>query len=130
MSSLTNEKRSSEVRTWLGEQDGEMCTSDWVATEVAAAFAIKIRTGEILVEQRASLQAAFDRLQRDSLRHITFRKEFFGAAAGAASRPHPALRAGDALHLAICMHHRATLCTLDTDQARAAVELGLTTILL
>jgi hypothetical protein len=39
------------------------------------------------------------------------------------------LRAGDALHLAICGDHGATLCTLDRRQSDAASALGLKTML-
>jgi predicted nucleic acid-binding protein len=40
------------------------------------------------------------------------------------------LRAGDALHLAICADHRVTLCTLDQRLSDAASLLGFKTMLL
>jgi predicted nucleic acid-binding protein len=40
------------------------------------------------------------------------------------------LQAGDALHLAICADHGATLCTLDRLLSDAASALGLKTMLL
>ena len=40
------------------------------------------------------------------------------------------LRAADALHLAICADHGATLCTLDRRLSDAATVLGVKTILL
>jgi len=41
-----------------------------------------------------------------------------------------ALRAGDALHLAICADHGATLCTLDRRLSEAGSTLGVKTMLL
>jgi predicted nucleic acid-binding protein len=40
------------------------------------------------------------------------------------------LRAGDALHLAICADHGATLCTLDRRLNEAGPVLGVKTMLL
>jgi predicted nucleic acid-binding protein len=40
------------------------------------------------------------------------------------------LRAGDALHLAICSDHGATLCTLDRGLSEAGAALGVKTMLL
>jgi predicted nucleic acid-binding protein len=40
------------------------------------------------------------------------------------------LRAGDTLHLAICVDHGATLCTLDRRLGKAASALGVKTTLL
>jgi uncharacterized protein len=40
------------------------------------------------------------------------------------------LRAGDALHLAICTDHGATLCTLDRRLANAGSTLGVKAMLL
>ena len=40
------------------------------------------------------------------------------------------LRAGDALHLAICADHGATLCTLDRRLSEAGPALGVRTMLL
>ena len=130
LSSLTNEKRSSEVRAWLGRQSDELCTSDWVATEVASAFAIKVRTRQMTEERQKVLWMSFGSLRRDSLRQLIFRTEFFDIAAEASFRPRPALRAGGALHLAMCMHYQIDLCTLDAEQAKAGAELGIGTKLL
>ncbi len=48
----------------------------------------------------------------------------FRTAARFADRHEFALRAGDALHLAICIEHGATLYTLDRRLAEAAGALG------
>ncbi len=51
----------------------------------------------------------------------------FQAAASFAGQHTFSLRSGDALHLAICAHHGATLCTLDDRLADAGAPLGIAT---
>ena len=51
-------------------------------------------------------------------------------AARFADRHELGLRVGDALHLAVCADHGATLCTLDRRLAEAAPALGVRTTLL
>jgi uncharacterized protein len=54
----------------------------------------------------------------------------FRTAARLADQHAIGLRAGDALHLAICASHGATLCTLDRRLGDAGSALGIKTILL
>jgi uncharacterized protein len=54
----------------------------------------------------------------------------FRTAARFADQHALGLRAGDALHLAICADHGATLCTLDRRLSEAGPALGVKTILL
>ena len=48
----------------------------------------------------------------------------FRAAARLADRSDLSLRAGDALHLAICLNRGATICTLDRRLGDAAPHVG------
>jgi len=54
----------------------------------------------------------------------------FRTAARFAGQHALGLRAGDALHLAICADHGATLCTLDHRLSEAGPTLGVKTMLL
>jgi predicted nucleic acid-binding protein len=56
--------------------------------------------------------------------------ESFRTGGQYASQHKLGLHAGDALHLAICAEHAATLCTLDRRLGKAATALGMKTILL
>jgi predicted nucleic acid-binding protein len=54
----------------------------------------------------------------------------FRTAARFADQHRLSLRAGDALHLAVCADHGATLCTLERRLSDAGPALGIKTMLL
>lgn len=130
VSTLSNEPRSSVVDEWLSKQnDTELCLSDWVITEVSSALSIKIRTGAINDVQRGAILAQFTRLTVDTLTVLPVAASAFRTAARFCDQSQLNLRSGDALHLAICAEHGATICTLDRVLNRAASALGVASIL-
>jgi predicted nucleic acid-binding protein len=72
----------------------------------------------------------FTRLAAESLSMLPIGAAQFRRAASFADRYELGLRAGDALHLAICADHGATLCTLDRRLAEAGTALGVPTRML
>ena len=119
------------MQSWLGRQDvDELAISDWVATEFSSALSIKLRTGQIRAAHRADALALFARLGTDSLTIVAVSRLQFRAAARFADQYELGLRAGDALHLAICADRGATLCTLDRRLSDAGAALGVKTMLL
>jgi predicted nucleic acid-binding protein len=66
----------------------------------------------------------------DSFTTLPMARLDFRMAARLADQHALGLRAGDALHLALCAHHGATLCTLDRRLSDAAPALGIATTLL
>src|SRR5205807_6668753 len=99
-------------------------------TEFSSALSIKLRTGQINARHRADALAMFTRLSADSLAILPVSGLQFRAAARFADQHALGLRAGDALHLAICADHGATLCTLDRRLGEAGLALGVKTKLL
>jgi hypothetical protein len=130
VAALTNEAETERMQHWLGRQaEGELAISDWVTTEVSSALSIKLRTGQIGAAHRADALAMFTRLATDSFAVVPVSRLQFRTAARFVEQHALGLRAGDALHLAICSDHGATLCTLDRRLSDAASALGLKTML-
>ncbi len=131
VAALTKEAESARIQTWLAEQvPGTLAISEWVTTEFSSALSIKLRTRQMQVTHRAGVLAMFARLRVESLSALPISGEQFRTAAHFADQYTLNLRAGDALHLAICGAHGATLCTLDRRLSDAGAELGVKTKLL
>ena len=99
-------------------------------TEFSAALSIKLRTQEIEADDRADTLAMFAELCAESLAVLEISGLHFRTAARFADQHALGLRAGDALHLAICADHGGTLSTLDRRLSEAGSALGLRTTLL
>ena len=114
VSALTKEADTAVSQIWLtGQETSELTISDWTTTEFACALSIKLRTGGLGADHRAAALSAFTRLCVESLRTLPMEREDFRVAARLGDQSELNLRAGDALHLAICANHGASLCTLD-----------------
>jgi len=103
----------------------EFSVSAWTLGEMASVDAIKERTGQIDAKEKAAGLATFDHFVSDSLKRVEVDPGDFRAAAVLLDAPNLALRAGDALHLAIARRLRAALVTLDQRQASAAQHYGI-----
>lgn len=105
--------------------DGGLCVSAWTLAEMASVGAIKERTGSIDPAGRMEGLAAFNRFVSDSVILVEVEPGDFRTAAVLLDTPALAVRAGDALHLAITRRLRASLATLDARQALAARYYGM-----
>jgi uncharacterized protein len=131
VSALTNEAKTASVQSWLSQQNPRQLTiSEWGITEFSSALSIKLRTGQIVDAERVGALAMFTRMRANTLAILPVDGSAFQAAARFCDQTHLNVRAGDASHLAICVHHGATICTLDQVLGRAAPLVGVPCILL
>ncbi|HEX3535137.1 MAG TPA: type II toxin-antitoxin system VapC family toxin [Stellaceae bacterium] len=125
---LTNESSTGRVQAWLDScGEGELSISPWVIAEFSSALRLKQRTRQLTADERAAALATFAELVADTLTVRPITNAHFHAAASLVERSTLALRAPDALHLAICSGHGETLCTLDRRLAEAGTALGVKT---
>ena len=131
VATLTREAKTARMQRWLDDQNSELLAiSDWVTTEFSSALSIKLRSGEIEPKHRADALTMFTTMSVETFSRLPISGAQFRTAARLADQHALGLRAGDALHLAICADHGATLCTLDRRLSEAGPALGVKTTLL
>jgi uncharacterized protein len=125
VSAFSAEPETVRCQLWLAENvDADLLISDWVNTEFSSAVSLKIRTKEISVEDRSEIVMRWSKAAANNFSAIDIVAGHFQTAARMADNYNLALRAGDALHIAIAQSVGASLVTLDTRMALASLELG------
>jgi len=122
---LTAEPSAHRIQAWLGAQPADsLSISDWTIAEFSSALALKVRTRQLPSVERAASLAAFNRLVTESLSVLPVLAHHFRAAARYADHDDLAVRAADALHLAVAVDNGAVLYTLNRGLHEACVLVG------
>jgi uncharacterized protein len=99
--------------------------SPWTITEFSSALALKERAGTITRQERRAALTMFEKFRGLRLEMVPMEAADFEAAARLCDDTTAPLRAGDALHLAVCRRSRGSLATMDVALAAAGREVGL-----
>ena len=111
---------------WLRRQgEAAILVSHWLLVEVAGVVSMCVRRGDLSAERAAAIHAEFECFRRERLQLLEPRaNDFLQARAWLQDTNSPALRSGDALHLAIAQREQLTLVTADKALIQAAHQLG------
>ena len=106
------------------QRSGRLMISAWTLTEMASIGGIKQRIGAVDAEARQQALANFQRFASTQLGMTEIEPTDFRTAAVLIESP-TALRAGDALHLAVARRLGARIASLDQRLCHASKALGL-----
>lgn len=113
---------------WLRAAGVEpVMASHWSLTEFSSAAGLRARAGQIAPKLHREALAKFRRFAAGRLTLTPPEPADFERAAALLDHFKTGLRAGDALHLAICARQGAVFCTADKMLAEAAIALGVKT---
>lgn len=118
------EQATDRIRAFLESQpEGAIVISPWVTAEFASTLGLKLRMGAV---EGTTHAAAWTQWRRfiEGVRSLEIAARHFEEAASLCRKQDLALRAGDALHLAVAAAYGCALVTMDERMAKAAPELG------
>lgn len=131
VAALTAETATPRIQQWLSDSVAlDLAVSGWVVVEFSSALSLKMRDGRLDASMHERALTGFRLLANGSLTMLDIKGSHFTAAAGIADQHSSGLRAGDALHLAICADYGAAICTLDRRIGANALSFGVKPILL
>lgn len=123
VAAFTNEPRAGVARQWLEHNQDVVTISDWVITEFSSAIARKVRERTLSRDDADVIIERWHIFITAALR-IPVTSGHFDTAARMCGRSDTALRAGDALHLAIAVAAECEMATFDFGLAAAARRTG------
>ena len=101
-----------------------MAGSRWCETELTSALGLKIRTNQLTAHQTEAVLFTYRNDMVPALEQFPVEERDFLNANGCLRGWSTALRAADALHLAMAAGRGATLCSLDRVLVQAARDRG------
>ncbi len=118
---FSNEPGCAALQDWLAAEQGVLLTTRWCVAEVGSGLSIKVRRGELRQSQANQLMDAFEQLVEAQVSVLAVAAADYDLASSLCRHAESRLRAGDALHLAVASHAKAShLVTLDKVMAANA----------
>ena len=110
---------------WLeGIGESKVLASGWTLTEFCSAASMKVRTRQATASLASQAIERGRKFIAERIVMLSVEDDDLSAAADLCARSFPPLRAGDALHLALCRRMGASIATLDDGMAEAAAACG------
>ena len=121
VAALVHEAGTATALAFLQEHASQpWLISSWVATELASALALQVRRSAITPQESQEAWQRFLSLREQRLQSLPLVAEDFEVAAQLCLAQGPPLRAGDALHLAVCQRLNLQLASFDLGLCKAA----------
>ncbi|WP_228896815.1 type II toxin-antitoxin system VapC family toxin [Pseudoduganella aquatica] len=127
---LIPEPGSAAAEQFMLSSGEPLAISSWTEAELLSALGIKLRTGRLDMAGACDVIDSYNRLVAPNFTRLEIDEADHRQVIILLKGWRTALRAGDALHLAIAAAHRATVYTLDRGMAAAAQTLGVPGMLL
>ncbi len=124
VSLVLQDAHSAALLDWIGDAAPEIATSTFGQAEFNAVVAQRVRGGTLTAEQGTRATTMFEGWFAAQGRMLDLEASDARVAAAFVRRPALALRASDALHIAVCHRLGLPLLTFDRFQAAAARALG------
>ena len=96
--------------------------SSWVATDLASALSLQVRRSAITPQESEEAWQRFLVLREQRLHSLSLTAKDFEVAVRLCLTQVPPLRAGDALHLAVCQRLNLQLASFDLGLCKAAAQ--------
>lgn len=110
----------------LAQADQPLWVSHWVLLEFSSVVALCLRRGELTAERGLAIHAEFECFRQERLSLLEPRgADYLQARQWLQEFNGPALRSGDALHLAMAKRQSLTIASADQGLVKAADALGL-----
>ena len=117
---LTTDAFTARAFRYLNDATPNLIVSDYAAAEFASAVARRVRAGEMTVDAARKAFATFDKMAPGAVQRIETSSADIKSAEALLRRLDLALRAPDAVNIAIAQRIGASLMTFDEKMAASA----------
>jgi len=128
VSLIANDPHSDAIFEFVAAFGSTIHISAFGVAEVSSAMSRMVRSGHIEATEADARLAYFDRWRAENTNLVEILETDFAECTAFVRRYDLALRAPDALHLAVARRNRLRLVTFDDRLARAAIRAGIAAV--